>query len=173
MTGNVKFKLVASGKDVNKETGLKNRATKMHNKGLIKKAGIKAHVSKSPKLTISHDKIVKAIVDSLDQTNHDVILNWGQEKKAHIRGFCPDIIMASKGTSHAKFIFEVVSNNGITEVTAKQWKKCVDVINATPCIVVPEAHILEAERICNRVGVSTRFATYDVDSTGNVSLKFK
>ena len=170
MNENVKFKPTSLGKVVNKDVTRECKTAKMRGRKIKNRFVTKAQAQK---LSIPHGKIVKAIVDSLDQTNHDVILNWGQEKKAHIRGFSPDIIMASKGTSHAKFIFEVVSNKGITEVAAKQWKKCVDVINATPCIVVPEAHILEAERICNRVGVSTRFATYSVDSIGNVSLKFK
>lgn len=174
MTGNVKFKLVASGKDVNKETGLKNRATMMHNKGLIKKAGIKAHVSKSPKLTISHDKIVKAIVDNLDQIEYDIILNFEQEKKAHIKGLYPDIIMTAKGTSQAKFILEVETSNGITKDTVlNKWKKYVDKINATPCIVVPEATAFRAKQLCQQVGVNARFATYCVDDFGKVSFNFK
>lgn len=124
--------------------------------------------------SISHDDIVKKIAAVIDQTHHEVILNIGQGKKARIEDCTPDIILAAKGTSRVKFILEVEMDHDITENTAKnKWKKYADTINATPCIVVPKTHISQAERLCNRVGVSTRFATYDVDSLGTVLFNFK
>ena len=134
-------------------------------------ARVKAIVSRP---VVSHDHIVRAVASHLDSHNYDVFLNVEGEKRVHVNGNYPDVLMAKKGTSRVQFILEVATDRDLTVSNAEdKWKKYVSEISATPCIVVPKSAESKARHLCLQVGVNTRLATYDVDSSGNISFTFK
>lgn len=139
--------------------------------GLKKYAIAMCHMNKSDAI---HDAIVRKVASHLDSDSYDVFMNISGNKNVHIEGNYPDVIMAAKGTMKAEFILEVATPKDLTYVNAeRKWKKYASEISATPCIVVPKSAETKARLLCNRVGLNTRLATYDVDTTGDISLTFK
>ena len=109
----------------------------------------------------------------LNQRDFDIYLNPGQEKNAGIGGNYPDVIMTPKSEKTARFILEVETNDSVTKNEAEgQWKKYANEINATFYLVVPEASAFKARELCKQAGVNARFATYDIDTTGNITFNF-
>ncbi len=139
--------------------------------GLSKHAIAMCRMNKSDAI---HDAIVKKVAGRLDSNRYDVYMNVGGNKNVHIKGNYPDVIMAAKGTLKAEFILEVATPKDLTFVNAeRKWKKYASEISATPCIVVPKSGEMKAQHLCNRVGLKARLATYDVDTSGDISLTFK
>lgn len=147
----------------------KSKLKRVHTpKGIAK---VKAIASKP---VVSHDNIVRAVVSHLDSHNYDVFLNVEGERRAHVNGNYPDVLMTKKGTSRVQFILEVATAKDLTVSNAEyKWKKYTSEISATPCIVVPKSAEIKAHKLCRQVGINTRLATYDVDMTGNISFTFK
>lgn len=120
-----------------------------------------------------HDRVVREIKNVLNQRDFDIYLNPGQEKNAGIGGNYPDVIMTPKSEKTARFILEVETNDSVTKNEAEgQWKKYANEINATFYLVVPEASAFKARELCKQAGVNARFATYDIDTTGNITFNF-
>lgn len=121
-----------------------------------------------------HDRVVREIGNVLNQRDYDIHINPGQEKNAGIGDNYPDVVMAIKGTRQVKFILEVETSDSVTKEEAEgQWRKYANEINATFYIVVPESVAFKAKQLCQQAGVNARFATYDVDSFGKISFRFK
>lgn len=119
-----------------------------------------------------HDKVVRAIRDSLNQQDYDVYINPGQEKNAHIGDNYPDVIMTEKNKTTVKFILEIeVASSVSQEEALRQWKKYSKEINATFYLVVPENSLDKARKLCQNNNINVRFATYTVNSN-NINFKF-
>ena len=108
-----------------------------------------------------HDRVVKEIVNHLNQTKYDIYTNPGQEKNAGIGDNYPDVIMTEKGTKTVKFILEVEIADSITQEEAeRQWKKYATEINASFYIVVPIQSLNRAKELCQKNNINARFATF-------------
>jgi len=120
-----------------------------------------------------HDRVIAEIVNVLNQEEHDVYTNPGNEKNAGIVGNYPDVVMTEKGGTTVKFILEIETSDSITLIEAnEQWKKYANEIKATFYIVVPESSLQKAKELCQQVGVNTRFATYSLDNN-NINFNFR
>ena len=130
--------------------------------------------NRTTETTELHDKVIREMRNVLNQRDYDIHINPGQEKNAGIGDNYPDVVMAIKGTRQVKFILEVETSDSVTKEEAEgQWKKYANEINATFYIVVPESVAFKAKQLCQQAGVNARFATYNVDSMGKISFKFK
>ena len=120
-----------------------------------------------------HDRVVREIKKTLNQRDFDIYLNPGSEKTAGINGNYPDVIMTPKNNKTVKFILEIETSDSVNREEAEsQWKKYANEIRATFYIVVPEGALAKAKQLCQQIGINARFATYDVNLTGNITFKF-
>lgn len=110
-----------------------------------------------------HDRVVREIVDCLNQKSYDIYTNPGQEKNAGIGDNYPDVIMTEKGTKTVKFILEIEVAESITQEEAiRQWKKYAIEINASFYIVVPLQSLNKAKELCQMNNIKARFATFQI-----------
>lgn len=117
-----------------------------------------------------HDKVIEEAANQLDSVNHDIYVNIGNNRNAVIGDCVPDIVMTGKGSLDVQFIIEVETADSVNMTEARsQWRKFATEINASFYILVPFTHKIMAQTLCNQVGISARFGTYQVDQYGLIS----
>lgn len=108
-----------------------------------------------------HDRVVREIVNHLNNEDYDIYINPGQEKNAGIGDNYPDVVMTEKGKNTVKFILEVETSESVNKDEAiNQWKKYTSEINATFYLVVPAVLLNKAKELCQRENINSRYATY-------------
>ena len=117
-----------------------------------------------------HDNVITSAKRFLNDKDFDIYTNPGSQKNAGIGDLYPDIILTVKGKQTVKFFIEVETSDSInlTEAT-NQWKKYAKGIRASVYLLVPKSQKIKANNLCNQIGISVRFGTYEVDYYGNVS----
>ena len=113
-----------------------------------------------------HDRVVREIVNHLNNEAFDIYINPGQEKNAGIGDNYPEVVMTEKGGYTVKFILEVETSESVTKDEAiNQWKKYTSEINATFYLVVPVALLNKAKELCQRENINSRYATYSLNGS--------
>lgn len=113
-----------------------------------------------------HDRVVREIVNHLNNEAFDIYINPGQERNAGIGDNYPDVVMTEKGQNTVKFILEVETSESVTKDEAiNQWKKYTSEINATFYLVVPVALLNKAKELCQRENINSRYATYSLSGS--------
>ena len=121
----------------------------------------------------THDKVVREIVNHLNNEDYDIYINPGQEKNAGIGDNYPDVVMTEKGKNTVKFILEVETFESVNKDEAiNQWKKYTSEINATFYLVVPAALLNKAKELCQRENINSRYATYSLNG-GTLTFDFQ
>lgn len=124
----------------------------------------------------THDQIVEKVKEGLDQVNHDIFINPGQQKNMGVttinETLYPDIIVTNKGDNHVKIIIEVETEDTVTDLDSKQWKEYADLINAPFWLLVPVTKKETAKQILNRNSISANVGTYSVIS-GSVRISYE
>ena len=120
-----------------------------------------------------HDRVVREIVNHLNNEDYDIYINPGQEKNAGIGDNYPDVVMTEKGKNTVKFILEVETFESVNKDEAfNQWKKYTSEINATFYLVVPAALLNKAKELCQRENINSRYATYSLNG-GTLTFDFQ
>lgn len=121
----------------------------------------------------THDRVVREIVNHLNNEDYDIYINPGQEKNAGIGDNYPDVVMTEKGKNTVKFILEVETFESVNKDEAiNQWKKYTSEINATFYLVVPAALLNKAKELCQRENINSRYATYSLNG-GTLTFDFQ
>jgi hypothetical protein len=117
-----------------------------------------------------HDLVIQEAVIRLNSVDFGIYTNPNNSRNAGIGDKYPDIIMTEKGTTTVKFIIEVETDETINITEANnQWKKYATEINASFYLLVPFSRKSQAISLCKQVGISVRFATYQVNSFNNIT----
>lgn len=121
-----------------------------------------------------HDNVINETIKQLNNVEFDIYSNPGQSRNAGIGDNYPDIIMTEKGNNKVKFIIEVETEDTVNIYEAnKQWKKYANEIDATFYLLIPEKNRNAAQILCNKVGINVRFATFSINSSNVISIKFE
>ena len=106
-----------------------------------------------------HDKVINFIRGTFATSPiYNVLVNLGTEKKWHIGGIFPDVIVTLKENNSIVFVIEVETGEGLA-ASIQQWKNYVN-LPGTFYIIVPENRLNEAKSLSVVSGVKAKFGFY-------------
>ena len=108
-----------------------------------------------------HDKVINFIANNL-KTQFGVLANYGTDKKWHIGGVFPDVILQSLEDGKTMFIIEVETSESLTS-NVPQWKNYAN-LNGTFYIIVPQDRLNDAKKLAVAAGVKGKFGFYNYNN---------
>ena len=106
-----------------------------------------------------HNEVINFIKETFTTSpTYNVLVNFGVEKKWHIGGIFPDVIVTLKENNSIVFIIEVETNGNLVS-SIQQWKNYIN-LPGTFYIVVPENKLNEVKSLAVVSGVKAKFGFY-------------
>jgi hypothetical protein len=117
-----------------------------------------------------HDAVVRYLIEAND-ARYKVLSNL-EEKKHHVAGMFPDILLRDKADKNLLFIMEV-KRNGEIGLCIQLWKT-IKPLPAVLYIIVPESDLDNAKANAQLAGLPAKFGTYSVNPiTQQVAVRYE
>ncbi|GEM_PF-2404328 len=117
-------------------------------------------------------KVIQYIISTLSN-RFNVVDNTIADKKI-VAGQFPDVLIFPKNSTADRDLLFImkIENGGELIDSLPQWKELATA-PITFYIVVPNVKIDDAKKLANATGVKAKFASYQIDNQGSVTLNYE